>query len=186
MFGKYLIVVCLSLLASLSGIITFSSKSLTSDKQLTEHFYEHQASFEEVVKMANQDSSVRSISYDHVFLNDYETWENDNQEGFSTKRWKKYKELYKQIGLFIHSISKEKEMLKISSASIAVSDKHPLLIDKSESIVISKGYVYSLKEPAPLVKTLDNMGFDSNEGIYYKKIGEHWYLYFDWGVSKPE
>jgi hypothetical protein len=58
-------------------------------------------------------------------------------------------------------------------------------IDGQDSIVISKGYAYSLKEPSLLVDSLDQMGFES-KGTFYKKIDEHWYLYHDWGVSKPE
>jgi hypothetical protein len=133
--------------------------------------------------MANEDSAVMSIHEDYVQLKGYNnnTWENDAQEGFSTKRWNEYKNLFKQLGSSsIHRVSKEGDILKFASASIAVSD-----IDGQDSIVISKGYAYSLKEPSLLVDSLDQMGFES-KGTFYKKIDEHWYLYHDWGVSKPE
>lgn len=186
MLGKYLIGSCLSLLTLFGGIIFFSYKPLASDKKLTENFFKHRANFEEIVRMMNEDSNVTSIYKDFVLLDGYNNWTNDNQKGFSTKRWNEYKELFNQLGSpCIHSISKDGEMLTISSASTDISDNHPLLMSELESVVISKGYVYSLKEPAPLVESLDEMGFDTNK-TYYKNIGEHWYLYFDWGISKPE
>ncbi|MBK7706953.1 MAG: hypothetical protein IPJ30_14615 [Acidobacteria bacterium] len=80
----------------------------------------------------------------------------------------------------MRGVSKEGDILKFASASIGVSD-----IDEQESIVISKGYAHSLKEPSPLVDSLDEMGFESR-GTFYKRIDEHWYLFHDWGVSKPE
>ena len=154
---------------------------LAADKKLTADFVRHRANFEKLVRMANEDSGVMSVSKNYVLLNGYRSWQNDPQEGFSSKRWSEYKENFKQLGSpFIHNISKEGDVIKISSASIAVSR-----IDDYESIVVSKGYAYSLKEPSPLVDSLDRMGFESN-ATFYKKIDEHWYLYFDSGTSKPE
>ena len=66
------------------------------------------------------------------------------------------------------------------SSSVVVSPQ-----DDLEAIIIEKGYMYSLTEPTPLVDSLDAMNFDSR-GTHYRRISEHWYLYHEWGVSKPE
>ena len=181
MWRKHLIGISFSLLLFLGCTSLFPYRPHISDEKLIGNFYAHQANFEKIAKMATEDSAVMTVGECYVLLNGYNTWRDNNQEGFSTERWNKYKELFNQLGSpYINRASKEDNILKIASASIAVSD-----IDEYESIVISKGYAYSVKEPSPLVESLNEMGFESN-GTFYKKISEHWYLYHDSGVSKPE
>ncbi|MBK8812464.1 MAG: hypothetical protein IPN69_17280 [Acidobacteria bacterium] len=178
---KHLIGICFSVLILWACTSFFPYKPHVSDSKLIKSFYENRANFEKIVKMANEDSAVKSIYRDLVQLKGYNTWQNDTQEGLSTEPWNEYKNLFNQLGSSsIRRVSKEGDILKFASASIAVSD-----IDEQESIVISKGYAHSLKEPSPLVDSLDEMGFESR-GTFYKKIDEHWYLFHDWGVSKPE
>ena len=170
------------MLAFLGGVIFLTHSPLISDKELTENFYKHKSNFERIVKMANEDSNVISVHKDYVSLTGYNTWENDSQEGFSTKRLNEYNELFKQLGSpFIFCVSKNSDIIEISPASVASAKED----ENGVSLVISKGYAYSLKEPSPLVKSLDEMGFKT-KGTYYKKISENWYLYFESGASKPE
>ena len=181
MWRKHLIGICLATLAFWGSIFVFPYKPLISDKELRENFYRHQSNFEKIVSMVSEDSEVMSVDETYVLLNGYKSWQGDTDEVFSTKRWNEYKVLFNQLGSpYVHSISKKDNVIDISSGSIAVSD-----IDEYESIVISKGYACSLNEPSTQVESLDELGFEGN-GIYYKKIGGHWYLYFDWGISKPE
>ncbi len=181
MWRKHLIGICFSLLIFLGCTSLFPYRPHISDRKLIENFYAHRTNFEKIARMVNEDTTVMSVGESYVSLNGYNTWRDDSQEGFSTERWNEYKELFNQLGSpYIHRISKEGDIVDIPSASVAVSR-----IDDYESIVISKGYAYSLKEPSPLVELLDEMGFESS-GTYYKKIGENWYLYHDWGVSKSE
>lgn len=182
MWRKHLFGICLSLLIfSGFALMHLIKYPLTSDKNLTDNFYRNRANFEKLARMANEDKNVMAVYENNVLLDGYNVWQNDSQKGFSTKRWNEYKELFNQLGSpFIHRISKEGDITDIASASIATSRT-----DDHESIVISKGYAYSLKEPSPLVESLDEMGFETT-GTFYKKIGEHWYLYFDSGNSKPE
>lgn len=181
MWRKHLIGIGILLAIVFGWIWFYPFKLLISDKKLIENFYQHQSTFEQIVKMANEDSEVEIIYDDYVSLKGNEIWKNDNQKGFSTKRWNEYKELFNQLGgRYIHRLSKKGDILEIGAADIAV--KH---IEEPESIVISKGYVYTEKEPSRLVDTLDKFGFEDS-GIFYKKIEGNWYLYFDSGVSKPE
>ena len=57
--------------------------------------------------------------------------------------------------------------------------------DSYEYIVSEKGYAYSPTDPPGLVESLNGMGFES-KGTFYKGIADHWYLYHEWGVGKPE
>jgi hypothetical protein len=182
MWRKHLIGIFLSLLI-FSGFALFYLifHPLKSDKQLIDDFHRNQTNFEKIVRMANEDKNVKSIYEDFVLLNGYENWRDDSQNGFSTKRWNAYKELLSNLeNPSLSRISKEGDILEIVSASTAVSE-----ISEDETIVITKGYAYSLKEPAPLVESLDELGFKDG-GTFYKKIDENWYLYFDSGISKPE
>lgn len=182
MLRKHLFGICLFLFIAFGyTLFHLFNHPLAADKKLTADFVKHRANFEKLVQMANDDTNVMSVYKDLVLLNGYKGWRNDQQDGFSSKRLNEYKEVFKLLGSpYIHNISKEGDVIKIHSASIGVSR-----LDDYESIVISKGYAYSLKEPSPLVDSLDGMGFETN-GTFYKKIDEHWYLYFDSGISKPE
>lgn len=152
---------------------------LTSDDELVKRFSEHRANFEKLVRMMNEDTKVRTIYKDHVALDDTPVWRSDDQKGFSTARWNEYKELFTRLGSpYIHRISKEGDVIEIASGSVVVYDTS----DSYESVVTSKGYVFSLKEPSPLVKSLD----DAQINPSYRKIDGNWYLHYHSGVSKPE
>lgn len=130
--------------------------------------------------MANEDSGVRAIYPNQVILEGYRIWPKDTAEGFTRQRWIEYQRVFSKLKEYdIKGFSKDSHIIHIV-ASIGVSD-----LDDYESIVITKGYAYSPEDPPALVESLDNMGFNSR-GTYYKKIGENWYLYHDWGISKPE
>lgn len=181
MYRKHLIGIGLSLLIFLGITSLFPYKTHISDQELIENFYSHRANFEKIARLADEDSGVQTVGKDYCALDGYEMWRKEGQEGFSTERWNEYKQLFDQLGSpYIHRISKKGTVLQIASASVAVSE-----IDGYESVVISKGYAYSLNEPSPLVESLDEMGFE-DKGIYYRRISENWYLYHDWGIAKPE
>ncbi|MFL6212056.1 MAG: hypothetical protein ACJ74W_24625 [Pyrinomonadaceae bacterium] len=130
--------------------------------------------------MAREDADMRAIYADQVMLANYKVWPINTGEGFTRQRWGEYQSLFAKLkGYDIDSLSKGASIIHIP-ASIVVSRS-----EDYESIVITKGYAYSLGEPVSLVESLNEMGFDSRDA-YYKKIGEHWYLYHAWGVSKPE
>lgn len=180
MWRKHLIGICFSVLVFLGCTTLFPYRPLTSDKNLMADFYAHQADFERLAAMASDDTGVTSVSKFSVSLKDYKTWQNDDQTDFSNERWNEYKKLFKQLGnRKIYDISKHGDIIKIADASSATSR-----IDDYRSIIISKGYAYSLNEPSNSAESLDEMGFESR-GIFYKKIGEHWYLYHETFVTEP-
>jgi hypothetical protein len=174
MKGKLLIGFCLSLI-TLFGC----QAKLTSDDELVKRFYDHRENFEKLVRMMNEDTKIRSVYEDHVALDDIPVWRTDDQEGFSTVRWAEYKSLFTQLGSsHIHRISKIGDMIEIASGTIEVHE----IPDAEGPVVTSKGYAYSLKEPSPLVESLD----DPQMNPCYKRIDGNWYLYYHSGVAKPE
>jgi hypothetical protein len=151
-----------------------------TDKALTDYFNKHRTDFDRLVTMALEDGSLRAIYADEVMLSDYRIWPTRTAEGFSTGRWNEYQVLFARLSEYdIDSINKQSDQIQFT-ASIGVSP-----LDDLEDVVITKGYAYSVKEPAPLVGSLDEMGFDS-VGTHYLRIGQYWYLYHDHGISKPE
>jgi len=112
-------------------------------------------------------------------LINYKIWPKDTEEGFTKQRWSEYQNVFAKLKEYHVNI-----FTKASGVHISVSSDFSDTDDYG-SIMIEKGYAYSLVEPAPLVESLDNMGFD-NKGTYYRKIDEHWYLYHEWSVDEPE
>ena len=171
---KLLFGFCLSLIA-LFGC----QGKLTSDDVLVKRFYDHRANFEKLARMMTEDTNVVSIYENHVALADTPVWRTDDQKGFSTTRWNEYQELFTQLGNpSIHRISRKGDLIEIASGSIVVRE----IPDSEGPLVTSKGYIYSSKEPSPLVESLDNPPMNP----CYKKIDGNWYLYYDSGISKPE
>lgn len=151
-----------------------------SDEALIDYFQKHRLDFAKLVSMAHEDSEVRAIYPDYVMLEGYRIWPKNTEEGFTRRRRSEYQELFSKLKDYdIDGLSKDSKIIRIA-ASTGVSD-----LDGYESVVITKGYAYSPEDPHALVESLDDMGFNSR-GTYYKKIGQDWYLYHDWGISKPE
>ena len=151
-----------------------------SDQEMIEYFNSHRTDFDRLVNMAFEDRNVMSIYPRSVLLEHYGVWPTTTTEGFSYQRWEEYKRAFARFDKFrINSLDKELEMVQIP-ASVRVSP-----LDDLESIVIEKGYAFTARAPVRLVNSLDGMNFE-RKGTYYRQINEHWFLYHEWGISKPE
>jgi hypothetical protein len=178
--GRHFVGIFLFLLIASGWSFFFTARLLAPDSALIENFAKHRGEFERLIKMAEADSAVRAVNKDYVVMSSFGTWH--DQKGFSNERWAAYKELFGRLeNPEIYGVSKTEGATEIYSASSASTD----LDQDYNYTVISKGYVYSLKEPSPLIESLDELGFESG-GVYYKKIDEHWYLYHRLSVGKPE
>lgn len=159
-----------------------------SDEALIANFNEHRAAFETLIHMTNQDGDVSSIysrdfgdSEYRVFLTEYRVWPKNCSSCFSAQRWNEYQSAFANLGdvkLNILSKSLEKVQLPVSFQFTEVDANY-------EYLVSEKGYVYSLTEPPGVVESLNDIGFETR-GTFYKKIANHWYLFHEWGVGKPE
>ena len=45
--------------------------------------------------------------------------------------------------------------------------------------IVVKGYAYSLREPSPIVDSLDGVS-PKNQMPVFKKLNDNWYLYYLW------
>jgi hypothetical protein len=176
---RYLIAIGLLLTLGSAGWFWYHKSPLSSDDSLISHFERHRPAFEELVRMVHDDSNLLTVGEDYVSIIGNPAWRSDREEGFSTKRWNEYKVLFAQLD--IHRISVEAGIIYIVTGSTASTD----LDGSYERIVISKDYAYSKNLPMPLIQSLDDADFNTTRHLY-KRIDENWYLFFDFGVSKPE
>lgn len=182
MWRKHLIGGALFLLIVVGWFAFYQLRPHPFDKSLIVNFQIHRDDFERLKSMFEKDTNLRVVSTGYFTLNGYEDWLGDTEQEFPRQRWDEYRNLFGKFGGYdIDTISRGQAHILY----IPVSRVHPWMDDDYESITIEKGYAYSLREPSPLVDSLDEMDFDSR-GTFYKKIGEHWYLYHEWSVSKPE
>ena len=167
-------------IAFLGSTLLYDPRPHPSDEALINYFNNHRSDFDRLVSMALEDSSVRAIYSESVMLDDYKVWPATTSEGFSSDRWNEYRSVFARLSKYkIDCLTKKRDRIHI----IASGDSSPL--PGLDTIVIVKGYVYAVEEPAPLVSSLDEMGFDST-GTFFRRIDQHWYLYHEWGISKPE
>jgi hypothetical protein len=148
-----------------------------SDTALISLFQENESSFNKLVEMSNIDSNVVRIAPDFTWLETNANWPRpESQLGFTQERWKEYRTLFQQLHLN-DGISRGND-----SNGVVI-----LFIAHSSGLVVngsSKGIVYSQKKLSPLFESLDQnekLNPDNQDnGIAYRKIQGHWYLYYDW------
>ena len=176
---KHLIGAGLFVIAFLGWALLYDPRPNPSDDALIDYFNQHRIDFDRLVSMANEDDSVRAIYGNEVMWNDGSIRRVSVADGVSTERWNEYRNVFARLNEYENnSITKRTDQLRIS-ASIDVSE-----LDNLESVVVVKGYAYSVSELTPLVDSLDNMA--GRMGSYYRRIDQHWYLYYDQGITKPE
>ena len=152
----------------------------TSDRVLINNFRAHRNDFETLASMAIEDD-VRGLYSDSVMLNDYKIWPADGSGSFSWRRWYEYDALFKRLGTAAqHMLTKESGVLHVPASHISTEPN-----DDLEYRISEKGYAFSQTPLSDLDDSLDGMGVD-DLGITYRRIDEHWYLYHDGGIGKPE
>lgn len=141
------------------------------DNVLIQNFNAHEADFDRLAAMAQEDSKVVRITNDFTWLDNNLSWPRPESElGFSKHRWDRYRELLRETGV-TKGINRTESDLGVIFFIVSANG--------SVSGGSEKGYAYSTKEPVKLVESLDNRNekIDSFVPIY-KKIKERWYLYY--------
>lgn len=163
-----------------------------SDSTLTQNFYDHEADFKMLVMMANEDSKTRTIDTTFVgfdgpswiYLYEDKPWPSSESElGFTKQRWDEYRRLFSNLHLG-SGLDRKHDM---PGAIFFTSSIDCFEISKyEETAVTRKGYVYNPQLiHDSLTGSLD--GIELNRpAIFYKKLNDNWYLYYEWSVSKPE
>jgi len=161
-------------------IFVYGSSHHPSDRTLIKNLQSHRETFEKLVRMANEDSDVEWLYDDSVVFTDYRIWPKDGRNRFSWERWNEYDLAFKTLGLTAqHEFDKELATVLIP-ASIETTEPDA----DYEYRVSVKGFAYS-RLSLPTVDSLDSLGV-SHLGRTYRRIDEHWYLYHDCGIGKPE
>lgn len=139
-----------------------------SDQELEATFLKNEADFELLVRMAKEDSSVVRIAPDFTWLKTNAAWPRPLSElGFTSERWQEYRRLFSRLDLPAGILNYQPDSIMFLAST------RGLLTGGS-----SKGYVYSLKDPAPIVESLEHVSFKDSR-IAYKRVKGHWYLFYE-------
>jgi hypothetical protein len=139
-----------------------------SDESLRQRFFQDEASFDKLVRMAQDDPQMTRIAPGF-------TWPTGKEVPFSTQRWGEYCDLFKKLGI---------------NDGIGRLDKQSglMLIVNSTGIVgrgTAKGYAYSKKQLEPIVDSLDNPMprpcVGQKDCIAFKPLKNNWYLFYEIG-----
>ena len=150
-----------------------------SDRTLISKFNSHREALEKLVTMAREDSNVKAIYPDGLMLDDNQRWPEPGTGLFSRQRWNQYETVFNALRpIILHELSKD-NLLILIPASIQRS-----ATDDSEALVSLKGYAYS-PVAIPVQSSLDPPEVD-DLGRFYRRIDDHWYLYRECWISKPE
>jgi hypothetical protein len=169
-----------------------SSVPHPSDFILIKNLYDHEADFSTLVKMANEDSKARTIDTSFVgfggpswiYLYEDKPWPRSESElGFTKRRWDEYRCLFKKLKLD-YGMNRKHDMP--GAIFFTASFDFSVISEGEETAVMKKGYVYN---PNGIYDSLTGSldGIEINRpAIFYKKLNDRWYLYYEWSVSKPE
>ncbi len=160
----------LTVTLALISALNCGGKTHPSDAVLEMNFHKHEADFQRLISMPNEDRSVVVIAFDFNWLADDHSWPRAGPErGLSKDRWDSYRALFQELGLKC-GLTRWEDSNIIALCSSAVG------------MVTSgtyKGYAYSEAELTPTAESLDAIPeILKNEPVDYKSIAPHWYLYY--------
>jgi hypothetical protein len=161
------------------------------DSVLIKNFYDHEADFNLLAKMADEDSSLRTITPSYVWLEKNDDWahsivlhenvawsRSESEVGFTHQRWTEYRGIFGRLNLE----SGIRRKLGTPDAIYFTSSIDFSTLGHSEAAMTEKGYVYYPKRiDNSRAGTLDGIDIDRPR-ILYKNLNDSWYL---WSVSKP-
>src|SRR5215510_31998 len=194
----FLIVVLLILAIGVGTVVLVGvSSSHASDSVMIKKFIRHKADFNLLVKMASEDSRASFIGSHFVGLENEGAWpptiyldedkdwpRSESEMGFSRQRWDEYRKLFKRLNLQ-YGIDRKHEMPDAIFFTASI-DLSPL--DEDYNARIKKGYVYSANGMYnSLTGSLDGTKIN-RPATFFKKMNDrdHWYLFYEWSVIKPE
>ena len=168
---------CISLVAPLAAICAAIAIWLlgcgthTSDTRLITFFYHHEASFERLVTMADEDRNLHAITRDSVMIKSGKgDWAVMSPHAISVTRWEEYQKLFKELNLPVGIVKSGQDVdFRIDNYSMLNGDS-------------SKGFYYSPESP-PGACTTELSACASKQRIgpagltVNRMIKPRWYLY---------
>ena len=137
---------------------------------LIENFRQHRAEFEKLALMAEMET-VHSISADKFAFIDHRTRHSE----ISGLRVGEYQY---QVGLTgVEGYPGRSLLNRAEGVFFPISTDWIVPKGFSYTIEAEKGYILRQGRPERLVESLDGLAF-KDDGISYRKIDEHWYLYY--------
>lgn len=168
-------------------------EEVVKDESLITNFEKHEAQFQQLAAMANQDSAMRlvrdsvvglsegGVPPSYIYVEKGKPWPAEAQPLFSEERWREYLTVFQTLGLSSGSRNTALPNAVFFAASVTVSE-----LDDYQAAVVEKGYAYVPRSVNVEVRdSLDNIDID-RPAIFYRKLQDQWYLYYEWAVSKPE
>ncbi len=148
-----------------------------SDDTLIANFQKHEADFDKLVAMSNEDSKVIRIAYDFTRLeNNWQCPRPDSELGFSKQRWDEYRRLFDELGLK-SGLSRESDG---TGPVVFLTAFSKGMVNRGSS----KGYAHSDHDLKPVFASLDqdpvNIRNGQRHGVAYRQIKPQWYLSYDW------
>ena len=144
-----------------------------SDEVFVTRFLANEAKFYELVKMFEEDKTfmtitVRIVTGANRIWVEPSTMQDIEAAGLPLERYRRYLQLYKELGIELGLIRSEGG----AGISLVVSES---MYDNS-----TKGYYYSLVAPTPLVSDLDHIVRPEGLQGYaaYKPLKGNWYLMY--------
>src|SRR5262245_61430813 len=154
------------------GCSLFEDSPHPTDDALIANFQRHEADFDLLARMSQEDSNLVRIAPDFTWTRESAAWPRPESElGFSRPRWGEYRSLFRKLGLTSGLLNYQPDLI------LCLASTKGLVTGGS-----SKGYAYSAKEPLLIVDSLDNYSFkDSIKdiNIVYRKLKGNWYLYYE-------
>jgi hypothetical protein len=149
-----------------------SCSSPPSDEALTRVFDQHQETFERLITMLREDSSIRAIRRDWLDTLDGKEQRFDEQPiTIDRPRWTAYRELFRDLGL-----SNGATRVQTDACEFYLFEYGSGFVFSSES----KGFAYCETEPSPLVASLDSDPGIEPKKTTFRKLKPNWYLFYEY------
>jgi hypothetical protein len=143
-----------------------------SDDSLIKNFKTHEADFDMLARMCQEDSNLIRIAPDFTWTDKSVAWPRPESElGFSRQRWDEYRSLFRKLELKSGILNYQPDLV--------------LFLASTKGLVTGgsmKGYAYSVKAPLLITESLDDYRFKApikDINIAYRKLKGNWYLFYE-------
>jgi len=157
----------------------FGRGSLPSDASLIADFNKNQTSLEELRKVFDGKNRLSQLTpFSATPLYEFGA---DKGSPLPEEQIRNYRPLFEAVGVRYarRQTDDGKESIRLGVKAIDIDSRN-----LTEDLYEEKGFAYCEVALSPLRDSLDNES--ANGGLAYRKIADHWYLFYAVKVNKPE